>query len=310
VGGGVGKHKFLSRKQKIKLQQIVDRREKKSHRADLLNELQMHQLPTETFDKLTPLVKIQTEGLKRLCKRELLPDSVSSSTKAVSFYDGAEESEQSSARRKKKPLKFRSWSRRFTTMTAKEPQKNDPKVLGFDDQSSDSSMSEEEVENNAETEGQVVDVGGADISEVDQDDTVEEMVDEESPPPMGTQGESNGDYDADETVENKDISKLEDKKDESSNGNTSKLGVSKTVLVKAPAKTFVVVKRKKEIQDKRSKLPIIAEEQVIMESITDNLVTVVAGETGSGKTTQIPQFLYEAGYTLQGRMIGKIIFEE
>lgn len=30
--------------------------------------------------------------------------------------------------------------------------------------------------------------------------------------------------------------------------------------------------------------------------INDNPVTIVSGETGSGKTTQVPQFLYEAGY--------------
>ena len=33
-------------------------------------------------------------------------------------------------------------------------------------------------------------------------------------------------------------------------------------------------------------------------------MTIVCGETGSGKTTQIPQFLYEAGYASDGQMIG------
>ena len=33
-----------------------------------------------------------------------------------------------------------------------------------------------------------------------------------------------------------------------------------------------------------------------MELINENDVTIISGETGSGKTTQVPQFLYEAGY--------------
>lgn len=33
-----------------------------------------------------------------------------------------------------------------------------------------------------------------------------------------------------------------------------------------------------------------------MEAIKENPVVVLCGETGSGKTTQVPQFLYEAGY--------------
>ena len=44
------------------------------------------------------------------------------------------------------------------------------------------------------------------------------------------------------------------------------------------------------------KLPILAEEQVVMETINENPVVIICGETGSGKTTQVPQFLYEAGY--------------
>lgn len=46
----------------------------------------------------------------------------------------------------------------------------------------------------------------------------------------------------------------------------------------------------------RLSLPILAEEQVIMEAIHDHDIVVLCGETGSGKTTQVPQFLYEAGY--------------
>ncbi|KAJ7309736.1 hypothetical protein JRQ81_007799 [Phrynocephalus forsythii] len=58
------------------------------------------------------------------------------------------------------------------------------------------------------------------------------------------------------------------------------------------------------MQEARLKLPILAEEQVIMEAIHDHPVVIVCGETGSGKTTQVPQFLYEAGYASSRGIIG------
>ncbi|KAI6183568.1 putative ATP-dependent RNA helicase kurz [Aphelenchoides bicaudatus] len=66
----------------------------------------------------------------------------------------------------------------------------------------------------------------------------------------------------------------------------------------------VKVARLKEVDKQRSKLPIYLEEQGIVETINDNTVTIISGETGSGKTTQVPQFLYEAGYTSNGHLIG------
>jgi ATP-dependent RNA helicase DHX37/DHR1 len=59
---------------------------------------------------------------------------------------------------------------------------------------------------------------------------------------------------------------------------------------------FVDVQRLPEIQSARLQLPVVAEEQKIMESIHDNDLVVIYGATGSGKTTQVPQFLFEAGY--------------
>lgn len=66
----------------------------------------------------------------------------------------------------------------------------------------------------------------------------------------------------------------------------------------------VVVERNEQIQAARVKLPILGEEQQIIETISENMVTIICGETGSGKTTQVPQFLYEAGYTSGGYLIG------
>lgn len=58
----------------------------------------------------------------------------------------------------------------------------------------------------------------------------------------------------------------------------------------------VDVNRDPAIQEARYQLPVTGEEQKIMEAIHDNDVVVICGATGSGKTTQIPQFLFESGY--------------
>ena len=61
--------------------------------------------------------------------------------------------------------------------------------------------------------------------------------------------------------------------------------------------SFVVpVQRTEKINDSREGLPIVQEEHEIVDAINTNPVTVICGATGCGKTTQVPQFLYEAGY--------------
>lgn len=62
-------------------------------------------------------------------------------------------------------------------------------------------------------------------------------------------------------------------------------------------KAFAVqVDRPEDIQNSRLGLPVVSEEQRIMEAIHNNSSVVIWGATGSGKTTQIPQFLFEAGF--------------
>ncbi|KAL9630057.1 MAG: hypothetical protein Q9204_004919, partial [Flavoplaca sp. TL-2023a] len=58
----------------------------------------------------------------------------------------------------------------------------------------------------------------------------------------------------------------------------------------------ITVTRPDGIQQSRLELPIVAEEQKIMEAIYNNSTVVIWGATGSGKTTQVPQFLFEAGF--------------
>ncbi|KAH8166507.1 hypothetical protein CIB48_g1717 [Xylaria polymorpha] len=62
----------------------------------------------------------------------------------------------------------------------------------------------------------------------------------------------------------------------------------------------IVVERDSSIQEARLKLPVVAEEQRIMEAIHNNNAVIICGATGSGKSTQVPQMLFEAGYGSPG----------
>jgi len=58
------------------------------------------------------------------------------------------------------------------------------------------------------------------------------------------------------------------------------------------------------IQAWRETLPIFRCKRDLLRHIDENRVTVVVGETGSGKTTQLVQYLYEAKYATNGKLIG------
>uniref|UniRef100_A0A7E4VF39 RNA helicase n=1 Tax=Panagrellus redivivus TaxID=6233 RepID=A0A7E4VF39_PANRE len=52
----------------------------------------------------------------------------------------------------------------------------------------------------------------------------------------------------------------------------------------------------KSIKEQREYLPVFAVRQSMLNVIRDNNVVIIVGETGSGKTTQLTQYLYESGY--------------
>lgn len=58
------------------------------------------------------------------------------------------------------------------------------------------------------------------------------------------------------------------------------------------------------IPSRNADLPIAAYEQALIEAIKSNQILLVIGETGSGKTTQLPQYLHRAHFTSRGLKVG------
>ncbi|KAH9950558.1 pre-mRNA splicing factor [Amylocystis lapponica] len=63
-------------------------------------------------------------------------------------------------------------------------------------------------------------------------------------------------------------------------------------------------KRAETIDGTRKSLPIYQYREQLLEAIKEHQVLIVVAETGSGKTTQLPQYLHEAGYTAGGLKVG------
>ena len=72
------------------------------------------------------------------------------------------------------------------------------------------------------------------------------------------------------------------------------------------AKTIKNKREEKNISilETRKSLPVFSYREELLQAVEDYQTIIVVGETGSGKTTQIPQYLVEAGYTNEGKIIG------
>ncbi|XP_029686000.1 probable ATP-dependent RNA helicase DHX37 isoform X2 [Takifugu rubripes] len=238
------KKKPLTKKQKKELQKVLERKEKKAQRADILSKLAEVQLPESERKLLYTTSKLGT-GEKLFHTKQILNE--------VKDGDlGTKISSISGAHRKRK------WKEE----------------------------DDEEEEHLEEEESDDPDTSSEDESEVTEKNECTDATTS--------------------TLENKQTVKEEEHNTEKEGENEKKTLGEERTQSKKPSQPaiFVPVDRSPQIQEARLKLPVLSEEQVIMEAVRENPCVVICGETGSGKTTQVPQFLYEAGYATNSGIIG------
>ncbi|VBB30867.1 unnamed protein product [Acanthocheilonema viteae] len=70
-------------------------------------------------------------------------------------------------------------------------------------------------------------------------------------------------------------------------------------------KTFSAAQKKKiTLAETRKSLPVYTYRDEFVQAVHDHQVLIIEGETGSGKTTQLPQYLYEAGFCVNKMKVG------
>lgn len=93
--------------------------------------------------------------------------------------------------------------------------------------------------------------------------------------------------------------KKKKKKEKSSDGESE----SSSSEEESEEESFSEPKQKKmSIAEVRRSLPVYPFREALLQAIEEHQILIIEGETGSGKTTQIPQYLHEAGYTAEKKI--------
>ncbi|XP_061673457.1 probable ATP-dependent RNA helicase DHX37 [Syngnathoides biaculeatus] len=240
----VSNKKPLTKKRKKELQKVLERKQKKAERAEILTRLAEVQVPDSELKLLYTTSKLGTG--EKLYHTKPLPDEVNEGGAS-----GPNIRSVSGANRKRK----------WKDEEEEEEEKEKEEHISDDSSGDDDSDDEEE------------ELKGTDKSESKETSSPCEEVNKEQH----------------QTQKEKQVEKKT---------------TSNQVAVMSKPAVFIPVDRLPQIQEARLKLPVLAEEQVIMEAVRENPCVVLCGETGSGKTTQVPQFLYEAGYASDTGIIG------
>ena len=262
------KRKKLTKKQRKRLEKIVETKRKKAKRADLLKSLSEHGVSDKELAQMNSTTDLGQLNITRKRKLSEVESSCQPDKGVISSIRRG--------RKKGKKLRLENKAREpIPAGISKEAEEE------FDSENSSESDDEDSDVKNVAEKNQGVE---STHSNIDDTECIDREKSELTDSRKGLKAEAN-----EVKVKTMDESKHET--------------VAKNV---APRKTesepaiFKEVQRDPKIQTARLQLPILAEEQAVMEAIHDNDVVILCGETGSGKTTQVPQFLYEGGYTTRG----------
>ncbi|VVC96088.1 unnamed protein product [Leptidea sinapis] len=279
--------RFLSKAQRKRLEKIVEKKKKKANRSTLLESLSQVQASSDEVKHLTTISSMQTLGLRKLTE---INSEVATFNAKPKESDVPEQKKFSSIAGAKKRLRLL----RLENADKVKRKKYDPNIVGLEE-TDNSESSETEEENDVVKGGETIDVGkGEETIDVSKgEETIDVSKGEET---NAEKVPTTVDITETEIVDSIPIADAPVPSVESKKAPTVECKKNVTIKPLDHPSVHIDVKRDPKIQVARLKLPILGEEQRIMELINENEFVIIAGETGSGKTTQLPQFLYEAGY--------------
>ncbi|KAG2437125.1 hypothetical protein HYH02_011381 [Chlamydomonas schloesseri] len=70
----------------------------------------------------------------------------------------------------------------------------------------------------------------------------------------------------------------------------------------AEARALAAKSERERIQEGRRQLPVYPYRNALLEAVEQHQILIIVAETGAGKTTQVPQYLHEAGYSAAGKI--------
>ena len=279
--------KRLSKKARKRLEKIVESKKKKSKRADVFNLLaqsSVSELEISQYNSVSRMGRVNKSELKRQLSGEDQDNEIQSLVK----------------RGRKKGKK-----ERLRTKMRKREEKKDVEVETCSDECDDDEANDDDDDDDDSREPDKVE-GQKDEMEGKREEKVNILGNESQFDRKLQIDQLNSSSCTSCKVKQANEQSTSSKREVSAESAESILNKSKkaNVLEKgsliATPTVFVEVNRDPDIQTARLQLPILGEEQTVMEAIKENEIVLLVGETGSGKTTQVPQFLYEAGYTLRG----------